>query len=162
MRILSFIKRPASVVALAIAAIALAGIGVKQTAVLARSDPWTPSQVITPATLATGLSASPKPAVVCVGLKLLYDRAHVPGAVFYGPGQNPNGIADLKNWAGSLPKDTPIVLYCGCCPWSDCPNIRPAFAALKEMGFTNLRVVEIPKDFDHDWISKGYPVEPPK
>jgi hypothetical protein len=40
-----------------------------------------------------------------------------------------------------------------------CPNIRPAFAALHEMGFTKVRVVSIPTNFKTDWIDKGYPTE---
>jgi thiosulfate/3-mercaptopyruvate sulfurtransferase len=158
MRVPTFVKGPRFLIILAMAAASV--IASRQATVLARSDPWAAAQVITPATLAKKIGEPNKPLVVCVALKMLYDRAHVPGAVFLGPGQNPDGIADLKHWAESQPKDAPIVLYCGCCPWSDCPNIRPAFAALKEMGFTNLRVVEIPRDFSRDWRDKGYPVEP--
>jgi len=56
-------------------------------------------------------------------------------------------------------KDREILLYCGCCPWEKCPNIRPAFAALHEMGFSKVRVMVVPKDFKTDWDDKGYPTE---
>ena len=50
------------------------------------------------------------------------------------------------------------MIYCGCCPLEKCPNIRVAFTALKDMGFTHLRVVLLQHDFNTDWITKGYPV----
>ena len=37
--------------------------------------------------------------------------------------------------------------------------IRAAFTALNGMGFTHLRVLMLPTDFNTDWIGKGYPVE---
>ena len=40
-----------------------------------------------------------------------------------------------------------------------CPNLRPAFSALREMGFTKLRVLLLPTSFEKDWVEKGYPVE---
>src|SRR5437879_6752144 len=49
-----------------------------------------------------------------------------PGALFHGPGASRDGIEDLKKWAQNVPRSQSIVLYCGCCPWNRCPNIRPA------------------------------------
>jgi len=122
-------------------------------------DPWSATQVIAPAQLASELSSAQKPTIVCVGFKKLYQNGHVPGAVYLGPGRDAQGIESLKEWAKSFPKTGDIVLYCGCCPWNQCPNIRPAFQALKEMGFTRLRVVEMPNDFGKDWVEKGFPIE---
>jgi len=42
---------------------------------------------------------------------------------------------------------------------SRCPNIRPAFLALRDMGFTRLRVLMLPTDLYTDWVQKGYPTE---
>jgi thiosulfate/3-mercaptopyruvate sulfurtransferase len=50
-------------------------------------------------------------------------------------------------------------LYCGCCPLQRCPNLKPAFLILRDIGFTNLRVLLLPNDFNTDWIEKGYAVE---
>jgi hypothetical protein len=83
---------------------------------------------------------------------------HIPDAVFAGPANKAEGIADLRKAVGDLPKDTAIVIYCGCCPMKDCPNIRPAYRALRELGFTNLRVLDLPTNFHTDWVLKGYPV----
>jgi hypothetical protein len=48
-----------------------------------------------------------------------------------------------------------VVLYCGCCPLQRCPNLKPAFLAVREMGFSTLRVLLLPDDFNTDWIEKG-------
>lgn len=40
-----------------------------------------------------------------------------------------------------------------------CPNMRPAFRMLKEMGFAKVRALNLPTNFHTDWSAKGYPVE---
>ena len=125
-------------------------------------DPWSASQTVQPADLAKELAAPAhpdEPAVVCVGFRPLYQGAHVPHAVFHGAASTDAGLAELKSWAQKIPKATNVVLYCGCCPLAHCPNLRPAFVAMRDMGFTNLRALILPNDFNTDWIEKGYPVE---
>ncbi len=51
------------------------------------------------------------------------------------------------------------MLYCGCCPWDRCPNVRPAAALLTSMGFTNMKVLHIANNFGADWVAKGYPTQ---
>jgi thiosulfate/3-mercaptopyruvate sulfurtransferase len=97
--------------------------------------------------------------IVYVGVRTLYTGAHIPGAVFHGPGAKEEGILDLKKFVAGLPKDSKFVIYCGCCPLERCPNLRPAFSVLQEMGFTHLRVLILPTSFAADWIEKGYPTE---
>ena len=129
------------------------------------ADPWTAAQTVQPADFAKELAsttARDKPTVVCVGFRPLYQGAHVPGASFHGSGSTAQGLEDLKTWAKDLSRSSNIVLYCGCCPLGHCPNIRPAFVAVRDMGFTHLRVLMLPNDFNTDWISKGYPVEKAK
>jgi hypothetical protein len=126
------------------------------------SEPWTSAQTIQPAELANDLKKekeSDKTIVVCVGFHTLYEGAHVPGAVYHGPASTTEGLDDLKHWAQGQPRSANIVIYCGCCPLTHCPNIRPAFAALHSMGFTHLRVLLLPQDFASDWVAKGYAVE---
>ena len=163
--------------AVIIATVSLAGIeclpfhsahvfAAKAAAVLApvpaQADPWPASQTIQPAELLKELGqskAANRPVVVCVGFRPLYMGAHVPGAVFHGAAQSESGLADLKRWAQGVPHSATVVVYCGCCPLEHCPNIRPAYIALRDMGFTNLRVLVLPHDFATDWVEKGYPVE---
>jgi hypothetical protein len=40
-----------------------------------------------------------------------------------------------------------------------CPNLRPAFRALAELGYTKVRVLNIPTNMQTDWYSKGYPTD---
>ncbi|HTV53472.1 MAG TPA: rhodanese-like domain-containing protein [Terriglobia bacterium] len=122
-------------------------------------DPWVASQLIAPVKLAKELAEprSQRPRVVCVGFEVLYRGAHVPGARYAGPARQPSGVAELKRWAAALPKNTPIVIYCGCCPMKRCPNVRPAFAVLRQEGFTCVRVLNLPDSFAQDWVEKGYP-----
>jgi thiosulfate/3-mercaptopyruvate sulfurtransferase len=123
-------------------------------------DPWTPIQTVQPADLANELQQEkdPYPTVIYVGVKALYEGAHIPGAVFYGPGSSEQGLAELKKFAKTLPKNADLVLYCGCCPLDKCPNLRPAFAALQAGGFARLRVLLLPTSFNADWVEKGFPV----
>ncbi len=125
------------------------------------AEPWSSAQLVQPAEIVKELGAPAKdrPLVVCVGFDFLYQAAHVPGSVFYGPAREAAGLQRLKDAAQSWPRDRDIVIYCGCCPFSHCPNARPAFAALKRTGFTHLRVLNIEHDFRTDWLKQGYPVE---
>jgi rhodanese-related sulfurtransferase len=118
-----------------------------------------PSDLIAPADLAARLKSAGKPVVVYVGFPVLYRGNHIPGALFAGPASKPEGLEALKQAVVKLPKDAEIVVYCGCCPWSHCPNIRPAFRALRDLGYTRVKVVEIPTNLATDWMDKGYPVE---
>jgi thiosulfate/3-mercaptopyruvate sulfurtransferase len=126
------------------------------------TEPWSASQTVEPAALVKELAdakASDKPIVICVGFHTLYAGAHIPGASFHGAASTSAGLDDLKNWARALPRSTNLVVYCGCCPLEKCPNVRPAFQALRDMGFTHLRVLLLPHDFASDWVAKDYPVE---
>src|SRR5690348_7876139 len=86
--------------------------------------------LVQPAELAARLSA--KPAIFYVGPNVLYHSKHIPSAVFAGPGGKADGLALLKAAVEKLPRDREIVIYCGCCPWDHCPNIKPAMAMLAE------------------------------
>jgi thiosulfate/3-mercaptopyruvate sulfurtransferase len=126
------------------------------------ADPWTAAQIVQPADLVAELGnakSANRPVVACVGFRTLYEGAHVPGAVFHGAASTATGLEDLKKWAQGLPRSANLVIYCGCCPLAHCPNIRPAFEALRDMGFSHLRVLFLPNDFATDWVAKGYPTE---
>ena len=97
--------------------------------------------------------------VLNVAPRVLYAQAHIPGAEYIGPTNDPRGIEKLRDRVKSVPKTKQIILYCGCCPWEHCPNIRPAFAELKKLGFRNVKVLMIANNFGTDWVDKDYPVE---
>jgi thiosulfate/3-mercaptopyruvate sulfurtransferase len=98
-----------------------------------------------------------KPVILNVGPHLLYMQAHIPGAEYIGAGSDKQGIESLRRRAKALPHNTFVVLYCGCCPWSHCPNVRPAYNELHKAGFTNVKVLYIADNFGTDWVDKGYP-----
>ena len=114
---------------------------------------------IQPAELVNAMkTGGQKPAVLYVGPKAFYAQGHIPGADYIGPVGKPDGLAELRTRVASLPKSLPVVIYCGCCPWDHCPNIRPAFAELKKEGFSNVRVLYLATSFGVDWKDKGLPV----
>jgi thiosulfate/3-mercaptopyruvate sulfurtransferase len=125
-------------------------------------DPWTSAQVVEPAALVNELASSQnanKPIVVCVGFRTYFKNAHVPGAFLHGPAMSQAGLDELRKWAHEIPRSANLVVYCGCCPLTGCPNLRPGFLALRDMGFKRLRVLTVPNSFATDWVEKGYPVE---
>ena len=121
--------------------------------------PWSRAEALEPAALAQTLRSGKAPVIISVTFQVLYRSRHLPHAIDAGPGSTPEGIAALKKAVANVPKDARIVLYCGCCPMTKCPNIRPAYQALKEMGYTHIQVLDIPTNMHTDWYSKGYPSE---
>jgi thiosulfate/3-mercaptopyruvate sulfurtransferase len=124
------------------------------------TDPWTAAQTVQPADFAKEpAGAKPATTVLFVGFQRLYTAGHIKGAQYHGTASKPEGLAEIKKWADTLTRSTNLVIYCGCCPMEKCPNIRPAFAALREMGFTNLRVLTLPTSFAVDWAGKALPYD---
>lgn len=120
------------------------------------NEPWTTQDLIQPAQASRELKNA---LVIHVGFPVLYRAAHIAGTQFAGPASKPEGIADLKKAVAGQPRDREIILYCGCCPFDKCPNIRPAFAALHAMGFTHVKAMVIDTNLKTDWIDKGYPTD---
>jgi len=120
-----------------------------------QSDPWTPQQLLAPADLAKVLN-NPKaaqPIIYSIGM-----QAIVKGSIDIGPTMRAENLNTLKQKLGKLPKNSQIVVYCGCCPFSRCPNVRPAMELLKSMQFTNYKLLNLPQNVKVDWIDKGYPM----
>ncbi len=117
------------------------------------------SQLLNPDELVKVLQSSTgeKPLIIQVGSHVLYTQAHISGSEYIGPASSESGLQQLRKRVQALPRDKFIVIYCGCCPWSHCPNIKPADDALRAMGFTNLKVLYIADNFGANWVAKGYP-----
>jgi thiosulfate/3-mercaptopyruvate sulfurtransferase len=103
------------------------------------------------------LPKAKQPLILNVGPHLLYMQAHIPGSEYIGAGAESQGMESLRRRVKRLPHKTFIVLYCGCCPWSHCPNVRPAYNELHKEGFSNVKVLYIADNFGTDWVYKGYP-----
>lgn len=114
--------------------------------------------LIQPADLANDIKAGKAPVILQVGFSALYQQAHIPGAIYAGPGNKEEGIDNLKTQAKNLDKSKALVIYCGCCPWEKCPNIAAAWKELTAEGFKNLKVLYLPANFGENWADKGYPV----
>jgi hypothetical protein len=117
------------------------------------------SAQITPEDLVKLLQSSPqqKPLMIQVGSHVLYTEAHIPGSEYIGPASSEAGLQQLRKRVAMLRRTQFIVLYCGCCPWSHCPNVKPADEALHKMGFRNVKILYIAENFGSDWVNKGYP-----
>jgi thiosulfate/3-mercaptopyruvate sulfurtransferase len=119
-----------------------------------------PADLLQPADLAATLESSslPRPLILHVGFRTMFEQSHIPGSHYAGPGNTPAGLQVLNDRIAALPKDTAIVIYCGCCPWSHCPNVAAAYDTFREKGFTKVKVLYIADNFGTDWVDKGYPV----
>jgi thiosulfate/3-mercaptopyruvate sulfurtransferase len=117
------------------------------------------AQLLSPADLVAILQSAKqaKPLVLNIGPRMLYAQAHIPGSEYIGPGSDPQAIQKLRDRVTPLPRNTFIVLYCGCCPWVHCPNVFPAYKEMSKLGFTRVKVLYIADNFGADWVYKGYP-----
>jgi len=134
------------------------------TAILAsaaarQSEPWTPGQLMEPADLAARLlkPSATEPLVICVGPSGL-----IKGSVETGPAHEQKNIDSLRTLLAKQDRNKEIVIYCGCCPFEHCPNIRPAFTLLNNMHFTHARLLDLSHNIKVDWIDHGYPVKDTK
>ncbi len=118
-------------------------------------EPWTTKQLMEPTELAKIIrnGSSERLYIYCIGPSGL-----IKNAVDIGEGKNKKNIEKLSNEVKNLPKDAAIIIYCGCCPFENCPNIRPAFTLLNEMKFTNHKLLNLSHNLKVDWIDKGYPM----
>lgn len=116
---------------------------------------WTDKELMQPAQLATSInSKKDNILIICVG-----PSAVIPQSVSIGMAGEQNGVDKLKKQLTSVKKDKEIVIYCGCCPFDHCPNVRPAIDVLRQMKFTNFHLLNLPDNIRKDWIDKGYPVD---
>src|SRR6266567_888475 len=99
-----------------------------------------------------------KPLMIQVGSHVLFAQAHIPGSEYIGPASGEAGLQHLRKRMESLPRARFIVLYCGCCPWDHCPNVKPADETLHALGFTNVKTLYLSDNFGASWVDKGYPV----
>jgi len=127
---------------------------------LAQATAIPTSRLINPEDLVKLLQTSgkEKPLMIQVGSHVLFSQAHIPGSEYIGPASSDSGLQQLRKRVESLPRTKFIILYCGCCPWGHCPNVKPADDALQALGFTNVKVLYIADNFGTNWVDKGYPV----
>ena len=115
---------------------------------------WTEKQLIEPSELASIITSNPDSVIIIsVG-----PFNTIPGGIHTGMAGDKEGIEKFKTQLSTIDKNSKIVIYCGCCPFEHCPNVRPALDALKEMNFTNYYLLDLPENIKINWIDEGYPV----
>ena len=116
---------------------------------------WTDKQLIEPTVLANYITSQKNvPTIISVG-----PGALIPGSIDAGMASTPEGLEKLKKELKKIDRNTRLVIYCGCCPFEHCPNVRPAIEVLKEMKFTHYFLLDLPHNMKTDWIDKGFPVK---
>jgi len=123
----------------------------------ADGDPWTADQLMEPQALVSIIQANKGnalPVILNIG-----SVEAIKGAITTAAVSEPDGFAELKKQLKDIKKDKLIVIYCGCCPLAKCPNIRPAFKELTAEGFTNIKVLDLKKNLQIDWVDKNYPMQ---
>ena len=120
-----------------------------------QTEPWRPDQLMEPQDLATIINsaAAEKPLIIDIG-----PAGVIKGAVEIGPAHEKESFDKLKEFLSKQKRDRQIVIYCGCCPFVHCPNIRPAFKLLNDMKFTNQKLLNLSHNLKADWINYGYPM----
>ncbi len=95
-----------------------------------------------------------KPLILNVG-----PEAMIPGAQLIGVAEDPTNKEKLKTTLKNIPKNKDIVLYCGCCKLVDCWNIHEADKIASSLGYTNYKILNMPTNFNVDWVDKKYPLQ---
>lgn len=119
------------------------------------NDPWTDNQLLEPSVLARDLNNKGTQIPMIFNIGAVED---IKNAKHIGVLSINKNLEKLRGVVAILPKGTAIVIYCGCCPFNKCPNIRPAFVELKKLGFTNFKLLNLPFNLQTNWIAKGYPL----
>lgn len=122
----------------------------------AQQTAWKKEQLMLTSEMAEKIktNAKDKPLLFNVG-----PMENIKGAVFVGRGTSVSSIDKMKGTLSMENKNRVVVVYCGCCSYASCPNIKPAFDALVSLGFKNAKVLDLQEGIKPDWVAKGYPME---
>ena len=115
---------------------------------------WTDKQLMQPSELASIIKSKPMDVtIISIG-----PFKSIPGAMNVGAVNEQENLDKLISQLKLIKKDRKIVVYCGCCPYEHCPNVRPAIDVLKDMKFTDYYLLDLPNNLRINWMDKGYPV----
>lgn len=126
------------------------------TNAFAQAPIWKKEQLMSAVDLNTKITtnAKDKPLIFNIG-----PMENIKGAISIGAATNVTFGSKIESFLTMESKTRPIVVYCGCCSYSSCPNIKPAYDYLIGKGFKNTKVLELPEGIKPDWVAKGYVVE---
>lgn len=124
-------------------------------------DPWPNVDVIPAQLLNEQILGNAPPEVVCVSSLSLYQNTRILRARHLcEPWATPTLNSELERanrLSGRATRD--IVLYCGCCEFKTCPNIRRAYVSLTGLTTRKIKVLFLPVNLRDDWIDKGFASE---
>lgn len=125
-------------------------------ATYAQAPTWKKEQLMPTKELADKINANAKdkPLIFNVG-----PMDNIKGAVAVGAATNITFADKMKGNLAMENKTRAVVVYCGCCSYQSCPNIKPAYDILIAQGFKNTKVLELPEGLKPDWVAKDYPME---
>lgn len=118
-----------------------------------QNNPWTANELLQPGILAQMIGANKKVRIYNIGVV-----QDIKGAINVGAASKQESLQKFTQALKTAPKDEMIVVYCGCCPFEKCPNIRPAFQLLKAQKFSRPYLLNLSTNLKTDWIGKGYPL----
>ena len=116
--------------------------------------PWTAEQAVPPSVLAAKIVKKQTKNILILSVG---PSAVVKGSVDLGAMGDAENLKKLEDYVKNIDKKKEIIIYCGCCPYERCPNIRPPFNKLVEMGFKKVKVLDLPTNVKTDWIDHNYP-----
>lgn len=122
----------------------------------AQAPTWKKEQLMPTKELADKINtnAKDKPLIFNVG-----PMENIKGAIAMGAATSVTFNNRIESSLAMESKTKPIVVYCGCCSYASCPNIKPAYDMILTHGFKNIKVLELPEGIKPDWVAKGYPTE---
>jgi hypothetical protein len=115
--------------------------------------PWKSTELMEPGELNEAIKSNKAPAIFNIG-----SVEDIKGAVHIGPISEAANLEKFKTALAAHKKNTEIVIYCGCCPFGKCPNIRPPYKLLNDLGYTNIKVLNLYVNLRNNWTSAGYPL----
>ena len=116
---------------------------------------WTNDDLLEPSDLSATIKSNKNvPVIFSIG-----PGAIIPHSKDIGMIKETENMQKFKDQLSTLAKDTQIVIYCGCCPFEHCPNVRPAIQLMKDLNFTNYKLLNLPHNIKIDWINKGFPTQ---
>ena len=139
----------------------LAALAGAALVVACRDEKVVPGPRMAPAALASRMEdvrAGQLP-VWHIGPATLHAQHRIPASRYMGEAGTSAGYAALLAALSALAPHAEVVLYCGCCPTTHCPNVHPADRALRVANVERGVVLDLPTNLRTDWIDKGFPVD---
>lgn len=132
------------------ALLVMPGSGIAQQ----KAEPWSKKQLMTTEALASRIDRGETKDLLILSIG---PDPTVEGSLQIGATAEKENLDKLRHYLNDVPKSKEVVIFCGCCPFDRCPNIRPAFTLLNDMGFKNAKLLDIPQNIKVDWLDKDYP-----